>query len=158
MTTNPDLTPAADTALTGALSEVQSQIARTDTKAGLLMAVVTGSLAAIGAAGSAVTLPLVGAIAAGTGAAALVVAAVMLLSVIRPRLGGNDRASFPYWAGLTGEQVRESLTTDRRHHAIAVLSRIAVAKHRALQRAVDAIRTGGALLVIAALTLIGGAL
>ncbi|WP_086159604.1 Pycsar system effector family protein [Streptomyces marincola] len=154
----PDLTPAADTALNGALSEVQSQIARTDTKAGLLMAVVTGSLAAIGAAGSAVSLPVVGAIAAGTGAAALVVAAALLLSVIRPRLSGADRASFPYWSRLSPDEVRQSLNADRRHHAIAVLSRIAVAKHRALQRAVDAIRTGGALLVIAALTLIGGAL
>ncbi|MFE1357489.1 Pycsar system effector family protein [Streptomyces harbinensis] len=158
MTTNPDLTPAADTALNGALSEVQSQIARTDSKASVLMAVVTGSLAAIGAAGSSVTLPLVGAIAAGTGAAAFVVAFALLLSVVRPRLGGNDQASFTYWSRLAPDEVRESLAEDRRHHAIAVLSRIAVAKHKALQRAVDAILTGGALLVIAALTLIGGAL
>ncbi|GAA2053268.1 DUF5706 domain-containing protein [Streptomyces cheonanensis] len=158
MTTTPELTPAADTALNGALSEVQNQIARTDSKASVLMAVVTGSLAAIGAAGSSVTLPLVGAIAAGTGAAALVVAAALLLSVIRPRLGGNDRASFPYWSRLSPDEVREELAEDRRQHAIAALSRIAVAKHKTLQRAVDAIRTGGALLVIAALALIGGAL
>ncbi|WP_306920867.1 Pycsar system effector family protein [Streptomyces luteogriseus] len=31
---------------------------------------------------------------------ALGAAAVLLLLVVRPRLGGDDRASFPYWARL----------------------------------------------------------
>jgi hypothetical protein len=33
-------------------------------------------------------------------------AAVLLLLVVRPRLRGKDRASFPYWARIDEDQIR----------------------------------------------------
>ncbi|MEU8868980.1 Pycsar system effector family protein [Streptomyces umbrinus] len=54
------------------------------------------------------------------GVLALMAASVLLLLVVRPRLGGGDRASFPYWARLTEAEIRACMDGDtprrpRRH-------------------------------------------
>ncbi|MFD5319340.1 Pycsar system effector family protein [Streptomyces sp. NPDC127098] len=156
MTTLP--TRDMDRALSEEFAEVQNQVARADTKASILLGSIGATLAVVGTAGSAVTLPLVGAIAASTGTAVLVAACAMLLSVIRPRLRPDAPGTLAHWATLTPEQFAADLAVDRRTEAIPALARLAVAKYTALQRAVDLTRTGGALLAVAALIAIGGAL
>ncbi|WP_220729504.1 Pycsar system effector family protein [Streptomyces radicis] len=152
------ITRDVDAALGEAFGEVQGQIARTDTKASILLAVIGASLAVLGSAGSAVTLPLVGGIAAGLGTALLVAAAGLLLAVIRPRLLPAAPGTLTHWATLDAEAFRAEVVVDHRAAAVPALARMAVAKYRALQRAIDCIRAGGALLAIAALTAVGGAL
>ncbi|MFJ6687151.1 Pycsar system effector family protein [Streptomyces werraensis] len=75
-------------------------------------------------------------------------AAVLLLLVVRPRLGGHDRASFPYWARLDQDVITATMTGDTRPVRITVLSRIALRKYRTLRRAVDCILAALALLAL----------
>ncbi|WP_306454794.1 Pycsar system effector family protein [Streptomyces sp. Ag82_O1-15] len=82
---------------------------------------------------------------------ALVAAAVLLLLVVRPRLRGDDGASFPYWAGLDDTAIRSCMQGDTRAARIRVLSRIAVSKFRQLRRAVDLSLAALVLLLLGAL-------
>ncbi|MGW0886421.1 Pycsar system effector family protein [Streptomyces sp. NPDC002671] len=45
---------------------------------------------------------------------ALGAAAVLLLLVVRPRLRGDDKASFPYWARLDEDEIRACMDGDTR--------------------------------------------
>ncbi|MDQ1033075.1 hypothetical protein QF035_010657 [Streptomyces umbrinus] len=85
------------------------------------------------------------------GVLALAAASVLLLLVVRPRLGGSDRASFPYWARLDEDGVRACIDGDARPARIQVLSVIALRKFTHLRRAVDLILTALALLLVAAI-------
>ncbi|WP_049568244.1 Pycsar system effector family protein [Streptomyces sp. SBT349] len=156
MSTLPTRDP--DVALGEAYAEIQAQIARTDTKASILLAAIGAGLAVLGATGTAVTLPLVGGIAAGLSAAALAGAAGLLLAVIRPRLLHSGPGTLLRWASCTPEEFRADIATDHRAQVGPALARLAVAKYRRLQRAIDCIRAAGALLAVAALTALGGVL
>ncbi|ARQ69978.1 Pycsar system effector family protein [Streptomyces marincola] len=147
-----------EAALSAAFAEVQGQIARTDTKASILLATIGATVAVLGTAGAAVTLPVAGGIAAGAGAALLMAAAALLLAVIRPRLLPAAPGTLAHWATLTPSELRDDLAVDRRDAAVCALSRIAVAKYRALQRAIDLIRAAGVLLALATLLTLGAAL
>ncbi|MGW1762186.1 Pycsar system effector family protein [Streptomyces mirabilis] len=140
--------------LASAHAEVKAEIARTDTKTGLLLAFVGAVLAGAWTVGH--DLPLTRpALAAGTaGMGLLVAAAGLLLRSVRPNLHG--RHGFPLWATLTAEEIRTTLADDQAAD-IAGLSRIAVAKFTGLRRAVDLTCAGGALLILAALLTLGGA-
>lgn len=81
---------------------------------------------------------------------ALGIAAVLLLLVVRPRLSGNDRASFPYWARLDEDEIRACMEGDTRAARVRVLSSLAVRKYRHLRRAVDLSLAALALLALAA--------
>ncbi|MFI6254304.1 Pycsar system effector family protein [Streptomyces sp. NPDC051016] len=152
MTTAPDAvlgttscTP--DQALDDAVRDTDAKITRTDSKASLLLAFVGAVLAGLG---STVDdhLPFVTMVFGAGAVLALAVAAVLLLLVVRPRLGGADRASFPYWARLVDDtEVLASMTGDTRAARIRVMSRIAVRKFTLLAHAVDLIL--GALLLLA---------
>ncbi|MDT0445957.1 Pycsar system effector family protein [Streptomyces johnsoniae] len=145
-------------ALDGAFAEVGAQIARTDSKASILLAFCGAVLAGVLAGGKALLVFWPAAVAGGLGAALLAVGAGVLLSVVRPRLKPVARGSLLHWASLTPQELRESMAADHRHEAVAVLARLAVTKHQRLQRAVDLIRAAGALLALAAVLAIGGAL
>lgn len=136
-------------------AEVKAEIARTDTKTGLLLAFV-GAVAA-GAWTLARDLPMnVGSyVVGGTGLALLVAAAGLLLRSVRPNLGGGH--GFPLWATLTPQQL--TATTEARDLAadIVGLSRLAVTKFTCLRRAVDLTCAGGVLLVLSVLIALGGA-
>lgn len=69
---------------------------------------------------------------------------------MRPRLGGNDRASFPYWARLTETEIQACMDADNRVVRVRVLSGLAVAKFTRLRYAVDFTLTALALLALAA--------
>ncbi|MFJ9589342.1 Pycsar system effector family protein [Streptomyces acidicola] len=68
---------------------------------------------------------------------ALGAAALLLLLVVRPCLGGDDRTSFPFWACLDEYEIRACMDGDTRAARIRVLSTLAVRKFNQLQRAVD---------------------
>ncbi|MER5798611.1 Pycsar system effector family protein [Streptomyces mirabilis] len=140
--------------LAAAHAEVKAEIARTDTKTGLLLAFVGAVLAGAWTVGH--DLPLTrAALAAGTaGMGLLVAAASLLLRSVRPNLHG--RHGFPLWATLTPDEIPGALSADLAAD-VAGLARLAVAKFTWLRRAIDLIYAAGALLVLAALLTLGGA-
>lgn len=140
--------------LTAAHAEVKAEIARTDNKTALLLAFVGAVLAGAWTIGS--SLPLTPpAVAVGAlGMGLLVGAAGLLLRSVRPNLRG--RHGFPLWATLTPEQIADAVSGDLAAD-VAGLSRLAVAKYTGLRRAVDLTLTGGALLILAVLIAVGGA-
>lgn len=141
--------------LTEQHAEVKAEIARTDTKTGLLLAFV-GAVGA-GAWTVARDLPLnwpayvVGEI----GLAFLIVAAGLLLRSVRPNLNGGH--GFPLWATLTPQQIVAAAEARDLAADIAGLSRLAITKFTCLRRAVDLTCVGGALLILSALIALGGA-
>lgn len=155
MTAAPDIAPLTTTCdldknLDDAVRDTDAKITRTDSKASLLLAFDGVVLAAVVGAYDA-QLPFA-ARAFGIGAAlALGAAAVLLLLVVRPRLSGNDGASFPYWARLKDDRdILASLTGDPRAAKVRVLSQIALGKYVQLRRAIDLILASLALLAAAA--------
>ncbi|WP_329110723.1 DUF5706 domain-containing protein [[Kitasatospora] papulosa] len=146
------LTPAQ--ALTAAHAEVKAEIARTDTKTGLLLAFVGALLAGAWTVAKDASLNLPSILVGGLGMGLLVAAAGLLLRSVRPNL--NGRHGFVLWATLTAEEIPTTLSGDL-SVAVAGLSRLAVTKFTGLRRAVDLTCAGGALLVLAALLTLGGA-
>ncbi|WP_055711310.1 Pycsar system effector family protein [Streptomyces torulosus] len=144
-----------ETKLTAAHAEVKAEIARTDNKTALLLAFVGAVLAGAWTVAKDMPLNTASYVVGGAGMALLVAAAGLLLRSVRPNLRG--RHGFPLWATLTAEEITAQLREDRLGADIAGLSRLAVAKFRGLRRAVDLICAGGALLIVAALIVAGGA-
>ncbi|MFJ2568452.1 Pycsar system effector family protein [Streptomyces sp. NPDC087568] len=145
--------------LTAAHAEVKAEIARTDSKTGLLLAFVGAVLAGAWTVARDLPLTLSAAIVGGGGLALLVAAAGMLLRSVRPNLGNRrERFGFPLWATLTPDEITTTVNDGDLAADIAGLSRLAVAKFTCLRRAVDLTYTGGALLILAALLTAGGAL
>ncbi|KUM86374.1 MULTISPECIES: Pycsar system effector family protein [Streptomyces] len=144
-----------DPKLTAAHAEVKAEIARTDNKVALLLAFVGAVLA--GAWTIARDLPLTppAVIVGGCGMTLLIAAAALLLRSVRPNLSG--RHGFPLWATLTPDQITDAVTRDLAAD-VAGLSRLAVVKFTGLRRAVDLTLTAGALLILALLLTVGGAL
>ncbi|MEU6822165.1 Pycsar system effector family protein [Streptomyces atriruber] len=149
---------ATDSNLTAAHAEVKAEIARTDTKTSLLLAFVGALLAGAWTVAKDAHLSAPACVVGSLGMALLLAAAGLLLSSVRPNLGGSRPVGFPRWATLSAEEISAELAHDQRAQHIAELSRIAVRKFTALKRAVDLTRTGGALLVLAGLIAAGGAL
>ena len=140
--------------LAAAHAEVKAEIARTDAKAGLLLAFVGAVLAGTWTVARDLPLTVPAAVVGGLGMALLVTAAGLLLRSTRPNVRG--RHGFPLWATLTAEEITSAVATDLAAD-IAGLSRLAVVKFTCLRRAVDLTLTGGALLILAALLTLGGA-
>ncbi|MEE1931444.1 Pycsar system effector family protein [Streptomyces sp. TRM 70351] len=145
--------PSTDKNLDAACASVTSEIARTDSKASLLLAfngVVLAGLANL--AGK--NLPLVTKSAGGLAVLALATAAVLLLLVVRPCLtapGGRPApGTFPHWAHLEETELQEAMGQDHRLTRVKALSILAVRKFRRLALAVDLTLTALALLALAA--------
>ncbi|MER5938444.1 Pycsar system effector family protein [Streptomyces sp. NPDC001928] len=145
---------AASQGLTAAHAEVKAEIARTDTKTGLLLAFVGALLAGAWTVARELPLNLPAYMAGGLGLALLVAAAGLLLRSVRPNLRG--RHGFPLWATLAPEEIPAAVSGDLASD-VAGLSRLAVAKFTCLRRAIDLTCVGGALLILAALLGFGGA-
>ncbi|GGZ44744.1 integral membrane plasmid transfer protein [Streptomyces inusitatus] len=144
--------------LMAAHAEVKAEIARTDTKTGLLLAFIGAVIAVVGTLAKDVHphIPTAAYMVGGIGVAVLIGAAGMLLRAVRPNLGGRAPVGFPRWATLTPDEIRAELAQDRRAEHIAALSRIAVAKYVRLRRAVDLTCVGGVLLIAAAVITVVG--
>ncbi|MFJ6650562.1 Pycsar system effector family protein [Streptomyces sp. NPDC091290] len=127
---------AIDKNLDTACASVVHEIARTDSKASLLLAfdgAVLAGLASLAEPGLPTVTKTFGALAV----LALGVSSVLLLLVVRPRLRGDDKASFPHWARLKEDEIRACMQGDSRPAQIGVLSCLAVRKFTQLRRAVD---------------------
>ncbi|UKL07468.1 Pycsar system effector family protein [Streptomyces sp. NBU3104] len=142
---------ATDKNLDAACTTVTTEIGRTDSKASLLLAFDGAVLAGLASLADK-NLPLPAQLAGGAACLTLTTAAVLLLLVVRPNLGGASPApgSFPAWAQLDAATIQDSMSTDTRPARIKVLSAIAVAKYRRLTRAVDTVLVSLALLLLAA--------
>jgi len=155
MTAAPDTAPLAtscdlDRNLDDAVRDTDAKITRTDSKASLLLAFDGVVLAAVVGAYDA-QLPFAARAFGAAAALALGAAAVLLLLVVRPRLSGNDRSSFPHWARLKDDrEILASLTVDARVARLRVLSQIALGKYVQLRWAIDLILGSLALLAAAA--------
>jgi hypothetical protein len=150
--TTDQTTPTTDKELDAACAAVTGEIARTDGKASLLLAFNGAGLAGLTTLADH-DLPVLTKAAAVLAVAALGISAVLLLLVVRPRLHGRDRASFPYWARLSETEIRACMTSDTRTARIRVLSGIAVAKFTQLRRAVDCTLAALAFLALAAISI-----
>jgi Pycsar effector protein len=138
----------AERNLDAACASVAGEIGRTDGKASLLLAfngVVLAGLASLADKPLPTPARILGALAA----IAFGTACVLLLLVVRPRLGGSDRASFPHWARLGEDGIRACMDRDSRAAQVRVLSILAVGKFRRLQRAIDVSLAGLALVALA---------
>jgi hypothetical protein len=142
-------TASIDKNLDDACTSVAGEISRTDGKASLLLAFDGAVLAGLASIGDK-ELPPVTQVFGALAALALGAAAVLLLLVVRPRLRGDDQASFPYWAGLDEDEIRARMHGDTRAARIRVLSTLAVRKFTHLRRAVDLSLTALILLTLAA--------
>lgn len=147
--------------LTAAHAEVRAEITRTDSKAGLLLAFVGAVVAGCLSSVKDLTPTIPAYVVGGAGFLVLLAAAWLLLQAVRPnirsRSGDGARGGFVLWATLTPQQITAAETRDLAADLIG-LSRIAVAKFVLLRRAVDLVLAAGALLLVAALIVLGGAL
>ncbi|MER7898927.1 Pycsar system effector family protein [Streptomyces sp. NPDC096046] len=128
--------PSIDKNMDAACASVASEISRTDGKSSLLLAFNGAVLAGLASVADK-DLPLPTKVFGAAAVLALGAAAVLLLLVVRPRLSGADRASFPYWAQLDEDAIRDCMDGDTRAARIRVLSTLAVRKFTHLRRAVD---------------------
>jgi hypothetical protein len=141
--------------LTEQHAEVKAEIARTDTKTGLLLAFVGAVGAGAWTVARDLPLNLPAYVVGELGLAFLIAAAGLLLRSVRPNLNGGH--GFPLWATLTPQQIVAAAEARDLAADIAGLSRLAIAKFTCLRRAVDLTCAGGALLILSALIALGGA-
>ncbi|MEV8634325.1 Pycsar system effector family protein [Streptosporangium sp. NPDC051023] len=141
-----DLFAAADAART--------EISRTDTKAGVLLA-FTGTAFSILAALSILTLQLAHSARVGLAVAVMLlgVSSSVALNVIRPRLPrpGKSTGVMAYAELRTPEELLEALrgnTQTRQAADVLCLAQIARAKHRRLQRAVGLVQAALVVVVV----------
>ncbi|MFP8887812.1 Pycsar system effector family protein [Streptomyces mangrovi] len=154
MTTTPAPAPTATPgrALDQAVTGLENQLARCDTKASLLLALTGALLAGTLSAAPDLHPPTGARITGALGLAALAAATVLLLRAVRPHTFDSDCGSWPHWARLTPDQIRHQLVTeDRRPDQIHVLSALAARKYTRIRWAVDCILTGLTLLAAAAI-------
>lgn len=142
----------SQTALAALYAEAKAEIGVTNSKASLLLAFVGAVMAGAFSLAQDLPLDVPACVTGGTGLLLLVAAAGLLLRAVRPNLGGGG--GFPLWATLTPQQLL-TLAEERDLAAeVVVLSRIAVAKHLCLRRAVDLTCAGGASLVLTLVSLL----
>lgn len=134
----------------GELAAVRGELARIDAKCATLTGLAGAALAFLVTQAGRGPLPVTVLLAAA--GVALMAAAVLLLRILRPRLGP---VGFCQYASMTSDDVRRVLLQEavdaRRHWAgqLIVLSRIAKTKNRRIQRAVDLLVVGLALIAAA---------
>ncbi|NUK94005.1 hypothetical protein HRW16_19640 [Streptomyces lunaelactis] len=127
-----------DARLDAATNTVLAEISRTDGKSGVLLTAFSLPLAALVAAVPGRHLPGASSVLVGAGTVGLVAAMLVVLVVVRPRLGGAARGSYLYWSLCTPEQVVKDLQEPGNQAAHVIhLSRIARRKYRGLQVAID---------------------
>ncbi|WP_331481964.1 Pycsar system effector family protein [Streptomyces rubrogriseus] len=138
-----------DARLDAAGAAVLAEISRTDAKSGVLLTAFSLPLAALVAAVPGKPLPGLSAVLIGVGTVGLVAAMLVVLLVVRPRLGGHARGSFLYWSLCSTEELLADLQApaDRAAHVVH-LSQIARRKYRGLRLASDI--TAASLVALAA--------
>lgn len=138
-----------DARLDSATTTVLAEISRTDAKSGVLLTAFSLPLAALVAAVPGKPLPRLSGLFVGVGTVGLVAAMLVVLIVVRPRVGGATRGSFFYWSRCTTDELLADLQAPSDHAAHVIhLSRIAKRKYQGLRLAGDI--TAAALVALAA--------
>lgn len=135
--------PHVDTAI----ATLRSELARSDGKASLLLALTGAALAALVSMVSGRHLPAAALAVGVLGAVALLAATVILLAAVRPYLNG---AGWPSWPTLQAEQLREQLAAGQHLEEVRVLAAAAKTKFLRIRYAVDCVLAGLGLLTVAA--------
>ncbi|MGW7350980.1 Pycsar system effector family protein [Streptomyces sp. NPDC054784] len=139
-------------ALVEARQDVKAEIARTDTKASLLLAFNLGALTGVWTLGTQPWVPAGARVVGGLAVAALLASIGLLLWVVRPRVpSGTAGAGFPHWATLTPDELTAHLAVDRTAAHTVLLAGIAMAKMRGVAAAVNWTLVAAAPLFVAAL-------
>jgi hypothetical protein len=142
----PALPPVRQEDIDTALSGLRSELARCDSKASLLLALTGAVLAGVLSAAANTDLPTAAVVAGAVGVAGLFAATMLLLAVVRPRLGG---CGWPTWHRLTIQELHARLADGQLVNEVRILSVSAVRKFTGIQRAVDCIRAGLVFLAVA---------
>jgi len=138
-----------DARLDAATRTVLAEISRTDAKAGVLLTAFSLPLAALVAAVPGQALPVLAAVLVGTGVIGLAASMLVVLFVVRPRIGGAARGSYLYWSLCTEDELVDDLQAPKEQAAHVIrLSQIARRKYTGLRIAGDI--TAGALLALTA--------
>lgn len=152
MGTSPD--PRHDGAqdrLTATVTALQGDLARSEGKASLLLALSGAVLVALGTTASNLHPSLPAAVVGALGAAALLAATLLLLLAVRPELGGTGWTS---WPRLSAGQLRDELASGYQPDHLRFMAALATRKFRLIRAAVDAMIAGIGLLALAAILLI----
>jgi hypothetical protein len=151
-TTAPD--PRQDRAqdrLAATVTALQGDLARSEGKASLLLALSGAVLVALVTTATNLHPPLPAAVVGGLGTAALVAATLLLLLAVRPELGGTGWTS---WPQLSAEQLRDQLASGYQPDHLRFMAALATRKFRLIRAAVDSILVGISLMALAAILVI----
>jgi hypothetical protein len=130
-----------------AIAILRGELARSDGKASLLLALTGAGLAALlsAASGADFALPVI--VTGSLAATALLAATVILLLAVRPQLRG---AGWPTWHRLPISDLTAQLAAGQGTEEVRVLATLARRKFTYLRAAVDCALTGLFLLTLAA--------
>lgn len=143
-------TPAVQQALETECATTRGEISRTDTKAALLVPFNGAALAGLYTTSANPQPPLLAQALGAIAGLALLASTAYALLVVRPRLDGRDRASFPAYAREDEQGIARCVADENKAGKLATLSRIAHHKFRGLSRAINLTLIALPLLAIAA--------
>lgn len=130
-----------------AIATLRGELARSDGKASLLLALTGAGVLALISLGAGGTLPTAAVAVGAMSAAAMLAATVVLLLAVRPHLGGRG---WPSWPDLTPQELRTHLLEGQHLDEVRVLAASARTKYRRIRLAVDLVLLGLAFLAAAA--------
>ncbi|MEU5611307.1 Pycsar system effector family protein [Streptomyces sparsogenes] len=147
-TTAPDPRPdAARESISATVVSLQADLARSESKASLLLALAGAALVALGSTAPGLHPGVPTAVAGTLGAAALLAATVLLLLAVRPNLSGDGWTS---WSRMSHDRLRERLASGYQVEHVRFMAQLAVRKFRLIRIAVDCMLAGLGLLALAA--------
>jgi hypothetical protein len=135
--------PHVDTAIT----TLRGELARSDGKASLLLALTGAGLLALVTLGAGGSLPVAAVAVGAASAAAMLAATVVLLLAVRPHLAGRG---WPSWPDLPEPELHARLAEGQHMDEVRVLAASARTKFRRIRLAVDLVLVGLAFLAVAA--------
>ncbi|MES4904813.1 MULTISPECIES: Pycsar system effector family protein [unclassified Streptomyces] len=147
-TTAPD--PRLDHAqdrIAATVAALQADLARSESKASLLLALAGAALVALGSMAPDLHPTTPAAVTGALGTAALLATTVILLLAVRPHVGGDDWTG---WPALSDDQLGERLSSGYQVGQVRFMAELATHKFRLIRAAVDCLLAGLGLLALAA--------
>ncbi|MFJ8311065.1 MULTISPECIES: Pycsar system effector family protein [unclassified Streptomyces] len=129
------------------LTTLQADLARSDTKASLLLALTGGALVALASTASSLHPTAPAAVFTSLATAAMLAATVILLLPVRPHLGGSGWTS---WSRLDTDQLHDRLASGYQEEHLSFIATLAMRKFRLIRAAVDCMLAGLGLLALTA--------
>jgi hypothetical protein len=141
--------PAAPTGphVDTAIATLRGELARSDGKASLLLALTGAAALALVSLGAGGSLPAAAVAVGAVSAAAMLAATVVLLLAVRPHLAGRG---WPSWPDLADAELQAQLAEGQHVEEVRVLATSARTKFRRIRLAVDLVLVGLAFLAVAA--------